>query len=493
MRRRFSTTMPALAAVAVATLVLGACSSVVDGKPTARTAPNANLAVVGGTNGSFDTTVKNAISDVLAFWKINYPIISGGAALPPIKGGFFSVDGQEVVDTGEVNGPAAKEGCIARSAKFIVNNAAFCFVDDSIVWDRAKDHLVPVLADKYGELLIALAFAHEFGHALQYRTGDYKLDLPTIDFESQADCAAGAFLASVQKNQAPHFRASAAQLDQALNGYLQVRDSTPASPDDLSHGNGFDRLSAIEDGAVHGPTFCYTKSYFNRKFTERPFVSDSDYQSGGNESLAQVLNPAPIGQNGAAGGGGLQPDLNRFWKAAAQTIGKSWQDVKIAEAEHPKCGASATSEFGYCPDDNTVYYSTAIAHKAYYSLADKKIDSGTHAVSLLENQPADFALGTLFAVGWGIAVRHQLFSRSTSDAPALLAASCYTGAYAKDINLESGDTTHPFILSPPDMDEATSAMLNLVGDNSTYGARGTTGLQRIQSFVKGYQGGLSVC
>jgi hypothetical protein len=36
-------------------------------------------------------------------------------------------------------------------------------------------------------------------------------------------------------------------------------------------------------------------------------------------------------------------------------------------------------------------------------------------------------------------------------------------------------------------------MLNLVGLDSTYGARGTTGLQRIQSFVKGYQGGLSVC
>jgi hypothetical protein len=43
------------------------------------------------------------------------------------------------------------------------------------------------------------------------------------------------------------------------------------------------------------------------------------------------------------------------------------------------------------------------------------------------------------------------------------------------------------------MDEATSAMLNLVGDAATYGARGTTGLQRIQSFVKGYNGGLSVC
>jgi predicted metalloprotease len=387
-----------------------------------------------------------------------------------------------------VKGDAAKEGCLAKSAKTIVNNAFFCFVDDSIAWDRNQDHLVPVLAEKYGPLLIALAFAHEFGHALQFRTGNYKLDLPTIDFESQADCAAGAFLDSIVKNQAAHFRSTPEELDQALNGYLQVRDSTPTSPDDISHGNGFDRLSAIDDGVMHGPTFCYSKDYFNRKYTERPFVRDSDYQSGGNESLEQVLDPSPVVASG--GGGGLQPDLNRFWKAAAKSIGKDWSDVKIAEAAHPKCGASATSEFGYCPDDNTVYYSKAEAEKAYNSLADKKVDRNTHKVSLQENQPADFALGTLFTVGWGMAVRHQLFKRSNDGPDALLAASCYTGAYAKDVNVDSGRT---FLLSPPDMDEATSAMLNLVGLDSTYGARGTTGLQRIQSFVKGYQGGLSVC
>jgi predicted metalloprotease len=488
-QRRFRRSMQAAAIVTAAALVLSACATVTDGKPSVQVAPNANLSVVGDSGQEFDTTVKNALSDVLAFWKINYPSIMNGASLPPVKGGFFSVDGQEVVDTGEVDGPAAKEGCLARSAKSIVNNAFFCFVDDSIAWDRNKDHLVPVLADKYGPLLIALAFAHEFGHALQFRTGNYKLDLPTIDFESQADCAAGAFLDSIVKNQAAHFRSTPEELDQALNGYLQVRDSTPASPQDISHGNGFDRLSAIDDGLLHGPKFCYAKDYFNRKYTERPFVRDSDYQSGGNETLAQVLDPRPIETDGS-GGGGLQPDLNRFWTAAAKSIGKQWTEVKIAEADHPKCGASASSEFGYCPDDNTVYYSKSIAEKAYNSLADKKVDRNTHKVSLLENQPADFALGTLFAVGWGMAVRHQLFKRSTDDEAALLAASCYTGAYAKDINVDEGRT---FLLSPPDMDEATSAMLNLVGQDNTYGARGTTGLQRIQSFVKGYQGGLSVC
>ena len=395
MQRRFGRSMRQVAILAAAMLVLGACASVVRGKPSVGTAPNANLSVTGDSQSQFDTTVKNALSDVLAFWTAEYPSISGGKSLPKIKGGFFSVDAAEVVQNGRVTGPAAAEGCVAKDPKFIIDNAAYCTLDDSIIWDRNTNHLVGVLANKFGPLLVALAFAHEFGHALQYRLGTFNQNVPEIDTESQADCAAGAFLANIVAGGAAHFRATPGQIDQALNGYLQVRDKTPETPADVSHGNGFDRLSAIDDGLLHGPTFCYSRSYFDRKFTERPFVRDTDYQSGGNETLAQVLDPSPLKPDGSGTGGGLQPDLNRFWKAAAASIGKGWQDVKIAQADHPKCGASASSEFGYCPADNTVYYSKSIAEKAY--------------------QYGDYALGTLFVYGWGLAVRHQLFGRSTTE------------------------------------------------------------------------------
>src|SRR6185437_7410571 len=216
-------------------------------------------------------------------------------------------------------------------------------------------HLVGVLAAHYGPLIMALVFAHEFGHAVQYRL---KIDpdnrLPTIDSESQADCAAGAFVAAAFRGQAPHFRTTPAQLDAALNGFLQIRDSTPNSRADISHGNGFDRVSAIEDGIQKGVTFCYSPSYFNRTFTERGFVTDSDYASGGNETLQQVLDPGDPAKDPNAGG--LQPDLNRFWRSVATTLHKTWTDVKIAQVNHPKRGGSSQSEFGYCPDDNTVYY-----------------------------------------------------------------------------------------------------------------------------------------
>jgi predicted metalloprotease len=480
-----------VAALIAATSALAACSATTTGKGSVGSPRDADLTTIGDSFDPLDTRIKNALSDVITFWKVHYPDVSGGKSLPAIKGGFFSIDAAEVVDTGKVSGPAAKEACVAEDPAFIVDNAAYCTADDSIVWDRNADHLIGALAKKFGPMMLALAFAHEFGHAIQKRLGIFGRDVPVIDTESQADCAAGAFLADVVAGRATHFRTTAAQLDRALNGYLQVRDTTPSSSRDISHGNGFDRLSAIDDGLRNGPKFCYDRDYFDRQFTERPFVSDSDYQTGGNESLEQVLDPRPT-QSDGSGGGGLQPDLNRFWAAAAKSAGKTWKSVTIVQADHPECDPAGFSEFGYCPGDNTVYYSPQFAAQAYNSLAELRVDPDTGNVTVAADQPADFALGTLFAVGWGMAVRHQLFNRPLDNGGALTAAICYTGAYAKDANV--GQTTTPrFVLSPPDMDEATSAMLNLVGLDTAYGARGTSGLQRIRSFVRGYQGGLSVC
>ena len=491
----------AVAITALLVLAVCGCANVVDGTPSepapsSSTAPNAHLPVVGGTTSAFDTTAVNALSDIESFWHTAYPSLAGGKKLPALRGGYYSVDGNQVLRTKTVTGAAAADGCIKQDATFIVDNAAYCFADDSVIWDRAAEHLVSVLGQRYGALLVALVFAHEFGHAIQSpRRLDIDPDqtLPTIAIESQADCAAGAFIGWALDGNAAHFHPSNADVDKAIDGFLLFRDTTPTSPADISHGNGFDRLSAFDNGLRHGVAYCYSPNYFNlTSFTERRYT-DSDYATGGNESLTQMLDPAPSERDGS-GGGGLQPDLNRFFGAAAQDAGLEWTDVKIAEAAHPACGSvGASAEFGYCPDDNTVYYSQQFATSAYYSLTDKQVEPRTGDALLLDHQPADFALGTLFAIGWGLAARHQLDGDDVTSQAALLAAICDTGAYAKDVNLAAGDAAHTFILSPPDMDEATSAVLSLVQLPQAYGARGTTGLQRVQTFVKGYAGGLAAC
>jgi predicted metalloprotease len=475
-----------VAVSAAAGLMLGACASVVSGHPHVANAPNADLAVHGDSGGAFDTQVKNALSDVMDFWQTEFPKIANGKALPPLKGSLWSVDGAQVVRTNDA-GAANQEACISRSVGFIVDNGAFCTLDDSIAWDRARSHLFAQLAQKYGPLVVALIFAHEFGHAISYRFGIFSQNVPTIYTESQADCAAGAWAAWALKGQAPHFRdITPEKVDAALEGFLDGRDATPGTPNDVSHGNGFDRLSALADGIDKGPSYCFSDGYFaSRTFTERPFTSQKDYAAGGNTKLDQVL--APSADNF------FVTDLNRFWGQAAKTINKTFTSVKIAEASKPPCATSSTIAFGYCPNDNTVYYNRSFASEAYNSLPGVNFDSTTGDVSLVSNQPGDFALGVLFAIGWGMAVRHQLFNRSLDDHDALVAAVCYTGAYAKDVNVDANTPGKALTLSPADLDEATSAMLNQVGRPQAFGNRSTTGLDRIQDFVRGYRDGLSGC
>lgn len=483
-----------VAALATVSLLgVTGCASVVNGVPSAVVAQNSTLKVIGDSGSAFDTTAKNTLSDVFAFWQKEYPKVSGGKSFPPIKGGLYSVDGSAVVSDGRVPGPAADEGCLKKDPAAAVNNAFFCSIDDSVVWDRSTDHFISQLGAKYGQLVVAITFAHEIGHAVQHRLGIFdRKDITEIGVETQADCAAGSFIATVMKGESAHFRATAAQLDTALGGFLQYRDPTPGlGAAALSHGNGFDRISAFADGLQNGATACYARTWFDRPFTERPFVTDQDYASGGNETLAQVLDPNdPKTDNNA---GGLQPDLNRFWSAAAKVKGKTWAPVKTAEATNPPCAGGSTTEFAYCPSDNTTYYNKTFASRAYYSIPDKKVDQGTADVQLIADQPGDFALGTLFVVAWGMAVRHQIFGEDIASKAALLGATCYAGAYSKDINVAQGTGSSTFVLSPPDMDEATFAMLNLVGLDQAFGSRGTSGLDRIQEFVKGYSGGLQVC
>lgn len=498
------------AAVVLVGTTLTGCASVVTGHgsvPPIQLAPNAHLAVQGLAPGTcpeptpqqpspprpltaacFDTLVQNALTDVVAFWQKEYPKVSGGKPLPPLKGGLYSVDGLQVAETGHVTGPAAHDGCVGQDAGSAVDNGFFCRLDDSIVWDRNPQHLFAQLADKYGDIMVALVFAHEFGHAIEYRLGIFDKNLSTIDTESEADCAAGAWAASALANQDPHFPNVTPQvIDNALEGYLDGRDGTPASQQDISHGNGFDRLSAIADGLKNGVTFCYSPNYFQRTFTERPFYANETPQD--NTPFADVVDTSSKNI--------FVNDLNRFWTTAGNDVHKTFQPVQIKEAPHPPCdGANSTSQFDYCPDDNTVYFDPTFAMSAYNSLPAAEFDRATGNVTLVSNQPGDFALGTLFAMGWGLAVRHQFFSGDMNGKDALLAAACYVGAYARDINVDPNSTAangKKIILSPGDLDEGTSAMLNDDQLGKAFGVRGTTGLDRIQSFIAGYKGSLHAC
>lgn len=466
----------------VAAIVVSGCTSEVAGHghqsaaPVAPNVPAAKFPIKGDGGTAFDQSVRNSLSDIEEFWAQAYPSVSGGATLKPLSGGVWSIT------TGH---PDTSEACMARSAMAANNNAFYCRLDDAFAYDRTG--LVKVLAGQLGRDFVPLVFAHEFGHLIQERLG---IDRASILLETQADCASGAFMAaeagtSPIKLKTRHFTVNPANLDAVAVGMILLRDYTPHSAQDQgTHGNGFDRLSAFSDGFTNGVKFCYSPDWASRKVTERSYGSTTDELEGGNETLAQVLNPGTAKQ----GGGGLEPDLNRFWVAAFKRLNKTFAPVHVKEADHPPCSNDPAVEFAYCPSDNTVYYQQALAASVYNSMP-VLAQTASGQVTVRPNSPGDFALGALFAYGWAMAARAQLTLPITGTA-ALIGASCYVGAYASDINDAS---KLGFSLSPQDMDEASITVLKNVALASTFGARNTSGFERIASFKKGYFGTLTAC
>ena len=481
------------AAVVPLSLVLSACEPSLpkrDGAGTSRGGSggdfqsNASIRVINDGRTAFDQEVKNAVADVQAFWGTNYPRVSGGKQYPELRGGIYSVDGTRV------RGALTRNACLREDPKSAQNNAFYCTADDSVVYDRNAGHLVAQLGQKYGSFMITAVIAHEWGHAIQQRLGIFaslgNSSRASVFAETQADCAAGAFIATAQDGQTAHVSVDQQQLESTLLGYLQVRDPPPVSVEQISHGNGFDRLSAMADGITNGVEYCFGERFARREFTERPFTSDIDYLQKGNLPYAQIVDPTPESPDATS----LQDVLNDFWTEAAASVDKSWNDVRVQQAGDPDCPDTQASEFGYCPAGNYVYFTDDFARQAYYSLPDKRLDRATGRLTLIDDAPADYSLGMLFVYGWSMAVRSQLFRAPTEGKEALLAASCYSGAFTAAINTGRSEG---FQLSPPDMDEATSAVIKLVPSSKAYGADGTTALQRIQSFTRGYFGGLADC
>ncbi len=150
----------------------------------------------------------------------------------------------------------------------------------------------------------------------------------------------------------PQFQLTPAELDSALAGSCRSATRPRARPSDISHGDGFDRLNAIQQGIQSGASYCFSRSFLtNRTFTERGYVSDQDYVDRRQRAAGRGARTRRVSSPTSTGSG----------RAAATEQGKTFQPVKFAEADHPPCGGlNPASEFGYCADDNTVYYSSVL-------------------------------------------------------------------------------------------------------------------------------------
>ncbi|BBY56968.1 neutral zinc metallopeptidase [Mycolicibacterium sarraceniae] len=144
-----------------------------------------------------------------------------------------------------------------------------------MAWDASG--LLPDLQSKFGDFVVPIVLAHEWGHAIQARSN---FTARTVTKELQADCCAGGW--AKHAKDAGLYKVNAAEMDNALAGILTLKDSPGTSKIDSSaHGSGFDRVSAFQDGYDNGPNACKEYRDDTPIVVERPFQNAEDEAAGG--------------------------------------------------------------------------------------------------------------------------------------------------------------------------------------------------------------------
>jgi hypothetical protein len=153
------------------------------------------------------------------YWGTAFPQLANGKALTPVQGGYHPYTRTPV--------PIRRRRAARRSPSF----------------------------------LVAVAFAHEYGHAVRARLD--RMNQPSIVLEQQADCFAGSWAGDVRAGHSQAFqKLEPDQLDSTVAGFLMLRDRSGTSalaPQALApqaHSNAFDRVRAFQEGFEESATKC---------------------------------------------------------------------------------------------------------------------------------------------------------------------------------------------------------------------------------------------
>ena len=107
--------------------------------------------VEGTDNGEIDKLAANAVSDIEDYWGQVYGEAFDGQFTPV-----------EALISWDANGFDDTPFCGEDTYGLV--NAAFCYDDDTIGWDRGE--LLPALRKAYGDMGVTMVLAHEYGHAI---------------------------------------------------------------------------------------------------------------------------------------------------------------------------------------------------------------------------------------------------------------------------------------------------------------------------------------
>ncbi|MBJ7289783.1 neutral zinc metallopeptidase [Williamsia sp.] len=448
---RLTRVRPAVVIIAAIVTIATACSSGPtggQGPQTSSSSSNApSVPINGDRSDPVNVLVARAIANIQGYWTTEYPQVYDGAAYEPVTGGFYAVD----------PGTGPLPPC-AESASDIAGNAFYCATKDVVAWDVKG--LLPDLRRTYGDFVIPVVLAHEWGHALQARSD---FEGMTVTREIQADCFSGAW--SRHAIDSDEYQVSSVDLDRALAGFLSLRDEPGTAADDPSaHGSGFDRINAFQNGYENGPTTCAGYRDGAPAVVELPFSSAADAAAGGDAPYEDIIAGVPV-------------DLEDYWSQVyPELTGKQWTPVRRVVpfgSQAPACGD--TSAEGYL---------------LFYCVPDNYVGFENDSMQGFYDEGGDFAVAALLATQWGIAALTQM-GDSSDEATSSQRADCLAGAWTASVLLQNRNATSGYSLSPGDLDEAIKALLTFrgPGDADRQGA----GFVRTEAYRSGVIDGAKPC
>ncbi len=197
----------------------------------------------------YDEFVAASLSDVQAFWRATYPEVYG-EPFDELAGGIYAASRNR----DDIPGCGQPRTSYEEVAQFV---AFYCTLGDFMVYDDGDRSLLGALAENFGPSIMGVVLAHEFGHAIQFRTGDVEQGYPTISTEQQADCFAGAWVKWASSGQSSTIELTDADIRGGLIAMVTVRDPVGTSQEvEGAHGSAFDRVGAFQVGFNQGAQRC---------------------------------------------------------------------------------------------------------------------------------------------------------------------------------------------------------------------------------------------
>lgn len=413
---------------------------------------------VEGTDGSDDDRLALlAVNDIQDFWTAAYPQYFSGEYRP-----IAAIRSYDSTD------PLSSNGCGGSGYKVV--NAAYCRLNDSIVWDRGV--MIPLIRRYFGDISVAATLAHEFGHAVQTRAHSVHFFNHTLIKEQQADCFAGVYLHWVAEGRSSRFAMNTTDgLDRVLAGGITLRDPTDESEfGHGAHGSALDRIGAFQKGFDGDPAVC---AAIDHKEIDRRHVglppALQNYSSDDSSAGEMPITDQSLGL--------LMETLTAIFHPEDAPTLNVGGTVECSDAR-PSPPAS------YCPSTNTIAVDLA-GLREIGAYADRE------SRRLLQGDDTAFSVVTS---RYMLAVQRQHAVALTGERAALRTA-CLTGAaqrsMATPVAVPSGNT---LTLNAGDLDEAISGLLtNHLVASDINGDSVPAGFTRITAFRAGLVGDAAQC